>query len=772
MDNLQYFAIPAVPEISLIFEKPTARNLNNGSSNSSASRSFKPTIQLSDNTVRHTTSTSPIVSNPSSYAAWREQNYTKQINPATSVSPSCKNTYGNNHMSQPRLQDVSIQTQQKQDKICDMEKKIISKRANDEICEKSVQFRRSNMNNCYDEETQLSLSNKKHLPYNSVQRAMYNVPDCAVRMPSEVIPETLKKTEHLQIPHTAHQQFYAPNYSNHNVDNNETVKTLLQLVNSQSEQIRTLQLQVDRLVRMQEENYRNISACPCSYSLSNQVFRHPPINCYDSTFSSSIAQSQNQGTKKNTSSEDAVAEKKDVENFGENNKLLEQQSKKAFVEQKVSIGVMTSFEFTVQNSPFLIDSSRNDVYEKQEVHRENNRKNAISAQDTTESVQRYKNTFTRKPGAQLENIVEDSESYLSSSQQQSSNYNASSYMKDSERYTPKQPDLYNVANTSESLKIYPCLATDLNQKKVQGGMYIGENSDKIDEMQNSNKMLTASMNVNHSPAESANYSKALSNINDYSTINGEDSTNKMNKHPLRNIHSPVTDYYRNHRNKEHCHNNEQTKDIGDSMILNGGDLKIFERPPTPEPSIHVEMQEYPSDDESDKQKRTSKIGWTFYNNVLGQVNEILQNSSITEDKDHDDNAKIARKIEQVNDTETRAALNTVKAATLKQLRKLGISLTDNNEHKESNGYNKAYVSIFYLINFVYIIKLVNSNLGIILKTRIYDKLIISKVYSKLVLFSLNNLLHIFKQYVIFILLLRIIIFSDICYIAVSINNFL
>ncbi|XP_067210033.1 putative leucine-rich repeat-containing protein DDB_G0290503 [Linepithema humile] len=697
--KLDSFAIPTVPEISLIFEKPTAQNPNDRSSNSSPARLLKPIIQLPDNTVRHTTSTSPILSNSNSYAAWREQNYSKQINPTTSISSSCKNTYSNNRTPQPCLQDVSIQKQQRQDKISDLEKRIINARANDKICEKSVKFRCPNVNDSYDE-AQLSLSNKKHLPCNSLQRAMYSVPDCTTRVPSETIPDTLKKAEHVQIPHTAHQQCHAPNYSNYNVDNNETVKTLLQLVNSQNEQIKTLQLQVDRLVRIQEENYRNKSTCPCSQSLANQVFRYPPINCYDTAFSSSIAQSQNQGTKKNTGSQNAsVVEKKDLESFSENNKLLEQQSKKTFVEQKVSIGVMTSFEFTVQNSPFLIDSGRN---EKKEVHRENNninRRNAINAHDTTESVQRYKNTFTCKPGAALlENIVEDSESYLSSSQQQSSNFNASSYVKDSERHTPRQSDSFNVANTLESSKMYQCLATDLNRRKMQEGMFIGENSNIDEQIQNSNKMLSASMNVNYSPAESANYSKALiSDVNDYTTINGEKSTDKMNtnKHPLRNIHLPATDYYQNHRIKEHCDNAEQTKDMGDSMILNGDDLKVFERPPTPEPSIHVEMQEYTSDDESDKQKRTSKIGWTFYNNVLGQVNEILQNSSVIENKDYDD-VKVARRVEQENDTETRTALNTVKAATLEQLRRLGISLTDN-EHRESNGNNKTmdFDSSFY-----------------------------------------------------------------------------
>ena len=80
---------------------------------------------------------------------------------------------------------------------------------------------------------------------------------------------------------------------------------------------------------------------------------------------------------------------------------------------------------------------------------------------------------------------------------------------------------------------------------------------------------------------------------------------------------------------------------------------------------------------------------------LGQVNEILQNSSVVNDKNQND--IMIRKVEQENDTESRTALNTVKAATLEQLRKFGISLTEN-EYRESNS-NKTYV--FILIFNVY-----------------------------------------------------------------------
>ncbi|KMQ96374.1 leucine-rich repeat-containing protein [Lasius niger] len=706
--KLDCFAVPTVPEVSLIFEKPMVRNLNDGCNNSSPGRSMKPIRVLDniDNTVERINSTSPILRSPNSYAAWREQNYTHEANSrnAMHVSPLCKNTRSCNHALQS---DACIQKQQEQDKICDMQKREVNVRTNDGINEKCVKFICPDVGNSYNlnGETYLSPTNKKHLSCNSVQKAMFSISDHSTRMPNNGIPDTLKGIEHLQMPYAGYQQFHASN-SNCNIDNNETVKTLLQLVNSQSEQIKNLQLQIDRLVRMQEESFRNRSTCSCSSSLANQVLKYPSINCYDTDLSSSLAQSQNKDVKKNENIQNTTSaiEKKDLKIFGDNNKLdtalLEQQSKKTFVEQKVSIGVMTSFEFTVQNSPFLLDS---EIYEKKEVCKENNninRRNAVNVHDTTEPVKRYKNTLTRKIGAaQLENIFEDSESYLSSNQQQSSNFNVNSSVRDSERQTLKESDICNAANTSESSKIYQYPPTDLNQKEMHKRVYMEENDNTNKQIQGTRKMFNASMNVECSPTGSMNCNKTHSNENDYIIINREKNTANMNanKYSTHNTHFPATDYYQNHRNKEYGTNTKQIKDVGDSMILSGGDLKILERPPpTPEPSIHVEMQEYTSDDESDTLKHTPKIGWTFYNNVLGQVNDILQNSSVMDDKNQN-NAKIVRKVEQENDMETRTALNTVKAATLEQLRRLGISLTENNEYRESNSNNKTldFDSSFY-----------------------------------------------------------------------------
>lgn len=676
--------MPTVPEVSLIFEKSPAQTSNKNSNSLS--------VRSSENIANHS-STIPVSYNSNSYATWRKQNHLGETNSTSTThgSPSHKNVYNCSHALHSNFQDVSMQAKQRQDKIYDVQKEVVNTRVNDRTYEKSTQLKYSDTNNSPNFEDLSHFTNRR-LSCNSLQKGPCDVTDYTKKLSGGGVSDALQKSEHL--PCIGYQQFSTPSS---NVDNNETVRTLLQLVNNQSEQIKTLQLQVDRLVRMQEETLRNKSTCLCSQSLANQVFRCPTINHYDTAISSSIAQSQNQGMKKPMGLQStSVIEKKVLDSFNKEGNsetaLMEQQSKKAFMEQKVSIGVMTSFEFTVENNPFLVDADR---YEKKEVENKMDRRNAINVHDATEPVMRYKNTFVCRPGAaQLENIVEVAESNMSSSQQQSSNFNTSS-VRDSERHILKQSDLYNMANASESSKMYQCHASDLTKRKMPEEVYIGR-SNTIDEVENADRMLNASMNVNRSPVESANCSKALglSDLPNYVAIDKGKSNDKMNAHEntLQN-YLPMTDYYQNYREREH--NVKQSKDIGDSMTLSEGDLRVVQRPPpTPEPSIHVEMQEYSSDDESDSVKRTPKIGWTLYNNVLEQVNEILQNSGAMDDKD-ENNARATSKGEQEHDREAKTAVNTVKVTTLEQLRKLGISLTENNEHKEANA-NKSYVCFFYL----------------------------------------------------------------------------
>lgn len=681
MVNLQCFVAPAVPEVSLIFEKPTVRNVNYESINSSPARSARST-RASDNTMEITNSVSR---NPSSYAAWKEQNYSREISSTdtTRVLPLCNDAYNYKYTLPSDLQNASVQKRQEQARSNDKQERLQNTNKNNRIYEKNVRFKCSNREDSHDLENQAySSSEKRHLPSDPLLKTTPRVIDHIVGISSDTVSDTLKKPEHFQTSHSEYQQFCLPSYSNFNVDNNEMVKTLLQLVNSQNEQIKSLQFQIDRLIRLQEENFRNKSVCLCSQPLANQ-FRYP-INCYDTALASSVTQSQNRGIRKNVASQNTSSvEKQDLENLGENNNkletaLLEQQSTKTFMEQKVSIGVMTSFEFTMQNSPFLIDS---EICEQKDTHKESNninRTNTINIHDTTEPVNRYKNTFMRKPGTvQLENIVEDSESYLSSSQQPSSNFNMSSSVK-------------------ESSKTYQQYLSDLVQEETPKEIYVEKDDNMDKRMENAKRMSNTSVNIECGPIENVNCIKLLNEqTNDYvMTDKRKNYKTNIDKHSLCDMHLPATDYYYNHRDKDYSANVRQIKDTDDSMTLNGSDLKILERPPpTPEPSIHVEMQEY-SDDESDKLRHSSKIGWTFYNKILKQVNEILENSGVIDDKNLN-HAKTAYNVGQENDTETRTASNNVKAITLEQLRRLGISVTEN-ENRESNG-NKTYVYLYFEI---------------------------------------------------------------------------
>ncbi|KZC09418.1 SCL-interrupting locus protein like protein [Dufourea novaeangliae] len=372
--------------------------------------------------------------------------------------------------------------------------------------------------------------------------------------------------------------------------------------------------------------------------------------------------------------------------------LTETQSRPTFMEQKVSIGVMTSFEFTVQNSPFSVDI---EDYERNESQSEKGNlkiSNNVGVRDTDvnhEPLRRYKNSFNRIPSAQLENIVEDSESYMSSSQQQSSNLNASISLKDLEKqaYIDARRDV----DTCRSESPKQCKGATVKMNHIQ-------NTQK--HLERSNKEETTNYVIVETPMPQKNTVEYNSLGKSNRKINIPSSTDQYNKlHTHRDNESATasnsvnrsTDYYENYR-KEGQVAAKRGSCIEDSMILNGGDLKINERPPTPEPSIHVEMQEYSSDDDSEKVKRSSKVGWTFYNNVLGQVNQLLQNSCVTDDQQQDQ-----RKVNQNNRDETEnRALDSVKVATLEQLKKLGISLSENPEHKESNNSNKTtFDSSFY-----------------------------------------------------------------------------
>ncbi|KOC60692.1 SCL-interrupting locus protein like protein [Habropoda laboriosa] len=634
--KLNRFTVPSVPEVSLIFDKPL-------SCKTIEHTDFQSAPVASKSLMLKNKISSPLNIN-ASYAAWKEQNYS--WNPPTS-----------------KINDYTI--------------------------------------------PQKAQSNQNYMVHSYL--AEDNTTDALNR--SKGKNYTLKKDSHnasrneFQLPHYVGQQnrYFNMNaypfpqlqpYSTQNTDNQETVKNLLQIINSQNEQIKSLQTQVDRLLKIQEENLKERKRCSCSFQLQQQSDQlHTDSNDIVNA-SNYVTISEN--TKKTAYQSDPFKDKR-KENCNENENLNQEeliltdgQSKKTFMEQKVSIGVMTSFEFTVQNSPFTVDIE--DYEKKDSQHKQENLKmcNNIGFQDTNESLRRYKNSFTRMPSAQLENIVEDSESYISSSQQQSSNLNASTSIKDLEKQAYMDIRRETDTHRSRSPKLCKRVATKLNETEGNTKQHLERTC--TEEIRNYETVKTPivqrnTVNTEYNALENKNYKiNPVPNTNQYKKSNIQ-RDNVKGTNSVDN-----SDYYKDYRKERKI--SKQNNCIEDSLILNGGDLKINERPPpTPEPSIHVEMHEYSSDDDSEKVKRSSKVGWTFYNNVLGQVNQLLQNSCVIDDQQQNQ-TKVNQN--ERDETENRAVLDTVKVATLEQLKKLGISLSENPEAKELNNSNKmAFDLSFY-----------------------------------------------------------------------------
>ncbi|XP_031840559.1 uncharacterized protein LOC116430481 [Nomia melanderi] len=737
------YTLPSVPEVSLIFDKPLS--CKTVDYNSSGSPYVEPKTLKYKNNV-----SSPLNVN-GSYAAWKEQNYSQK--PPTSkindgVTPSkiqyCQSyatepytsenvlqksnerigTLRNEFYNSPRSTEKQIYRKSPEnlhkhnyevyeDNSAQVEKKhnIKTQCTNTIKHMKSVSnvphVVRAYVNNCDTNEKEYSplLYEKRSVNFEHHNSPFIDSSNEATVQNFPINSNSLKRTE-FPLPQYLGQQypyFNTNTYSfpqhhpcpPHSNESQETVKNLLQIINSQNEQIKSLQTQVDRLLKIQEESLREKKTCSCSFQIqqNGQSIKNND-NTLDSTSCIRVPQNSRQHPYQYESSKNKeISRCNDNENVNQTELILkETQSRQAFMEQKVSIGVMTSFEFTVQNSPFPVDIEDYERNEKQQEKSNLKLCNNVGVHDTGvahEPLRRYKNSFNRIPSGQLENIVEDSESYMSSSQQQSSNLNASISLKDLDKQAYMDVRREIDVRRSESPKFCKAAATKINQI---------ENTQK--RLERNDEEETKNYEISKTPT-------LQRNILEYNTL--ENKNHRTNVPPSTGQHTKVqmqndNDCIRtnNSINRSSSYNKNYQKEgqvlpkhgscIEDSLILNGGDLKINERPPTPEPSIHVEMQEYSSDDDSEKIKRSSKVGWTFYNNVLGQVNQLLQNSSVIDDQQQD-----PRKVNQNERDETEnRALDNVKVATLEQLKKLGISLSENPEHKESNNSNKmAFDSSFY-----------------------------------------------------------------------------
>lgn len=109
--------------------------------------------------------------------------------------------------------------------------------------------------------------------------------------------------------------------------------------------------------------------------------------------------------------------------------------------------------------------------------------------------------------------------------------------------------------------------------------------------------------------------------------------------------------------EEHTVESEQRAQIEPSMYFQEP-IKVVEPCVSPEPSIQINMNDYDSSDEENESEN-------IYQNIMAQVNNILKKTQMNSTNPVDENVKN-------NQTMLR-----VKEATLKHLKKIGVSLPDN-----------------------------------------------------------------------------------------------
>ena len=466
-------------------------------------------------------------------------------------------------------------------------------------------------------------------------------------------------------------------------EHTEMMKGLLKLIDNQNEQIKNLQAQLDRLLKIHEATLKEKAKCICSF----EIPRHNSQICMQAynaplhTKNSSLATENfmNQGVSKNREL-NQLSNESNITN--RRNFQFEDHSKKTVLERKVSIGVMTSFEFTVQNSPFNLEAEDQPMIEEQEdeeVYQEE------TNSPNVDHSRRKQNLFSLMPSS-LENIIEDSESHLSSSQQPSSNCCVSSCKSGNLQTQNSKCRIVSGSNSSNTNK----------QRNFNNGNNF-DNSNIPNHFNTSNQNYSNNPNTQNSGEiveQNIEIRKQNDTGRDFHTQNTSLNTRSEHRARTPNRHensknlTRTPDLYRGKKNRRDRQNEkadkvEATKNEDnfqeESIILSGGQLEVEDRgPPSPEPSIHVDMQEYSSEDGSVHAKRSPKVGWTFYNNVLGQVNHILQNTPIEEEDNGNTKGTVKKELDK------KILIDTVKTATLDQLKKLGISFVDNNEAKEAN----------------------------------------------------------------------------------------
>ncbi|XP_063987447.1 uncharacterized protein LOC135167809 [Diachasmimorpha longicaudata] len=334
----------------------------------------------------------------------------------------------------------------------------------------------------------------------------------------------------------------------HQSDNNEIINKLLSLVQSQNAQIQMLQGQVETLLSMRTErprdfDYQRLPFPPhVSPTISDPAVQNPRLQYPKSP--------------------------RDLQDFEE--KQREDKCKQLIKEKKVSIGVMTSFELTVQDAV---------VYNVDAVP---------TAPDYQEPPPLGKTLGSRTPGATavakgpLEQIIEDSESHMSSTVQASNNFHT-----------------YSSA-----------------RKSLQGNLQ-GESCVEPPQIHQ------------RTPA----------------VIQSQPS--RLTTEPPR------------YQQPEGVQRDHQKLSSG------GSHIPSQKNSPAPPAVLAANIRDDPPPEVVTK---TPKVGWTLYDNVMCQVNEILHN---TQDGPGDEGQEI---VQETSGSKLR--LNGIQQSTMEQLKLFGFTFAD------------------------------------------------------------------------------------------------
>ncbi|XP_058797757.1 GATA zinc finger domain-containing protein 14-like [Phymastichus coffea] len=457
----------------------------------------------------------------------------------------------------------------------------------------------------------------------------------------------------------SHSGCCSGNHNNTNIET-ETVKNLLQVITSQNEQIKNLQKQVERLLKLHEQTLKERKQCTCQ---PNGI-AHPNIQLYD----------QSQPANGSIVHNNFV---KDNEKCFPDLKLQDDKNKKTILEQKVSIGVMTSFELKVQNNPSSNADNQNQSKQKSSQdkvvssldHTSNILKTLVN--DTGEMIRKKKSNYYN-PTA-LENISEGSESHMSSFRQ-------SHLCSDTTKQSTEAQDSTKIPYTESH-----------NENSKQNEI--------IELHSESRQNLNRFSNSNHRNLDNLDYGIEESTYRDTNEIINE-AANRYNfqydeirSSPQEALKEKQCNQFRSDeplvRDIKKMKNTKCDNLADECLSLSSSDLDVEDlSPPSPEPSIHLDMQEFSDEGGSLPPQQAPKPGWTLYNNVLDQVNQILQNSPLNDDIDNESNDGI--KNNKKREYDNNVIMDTVKAATLEQLTKLGISFSDNVDQREP-AYNKKVV---------------------------------------------------------------------------------